>query len=257
MTLSLVIHEIFGHGLAAILCGSRGMTFCVDSGFAGWAVGTEAPSLVHAGVIRYAGIAVNLLVGGAALGVLRLRPPRLSLSGLALFWLGTTELGHALGYTLQGLMFHQGDAEFLPSILGPGGRILLSVGLAGLFVLLGSWALSGAAGFIRDHFQSTSLPAFRAHFFLGFTLPMAAMILWAPGLPHRETWTVVAFDVCVLLVLLLITFWSVRRMPGDAGLRGLPIAGWSGLAWMSGAVALFAVTRLWLSHGVTVFVRAG
>jgi len=257
MTISLVMHEIFGHGLAAILCGARGMKFSVNTGFAGWAVGTEPPSPQHVWIITYAGIAVNLLIGLGALGWLRLRRPRLSLAGLVLYWLGTTELGHALGYTLQGLIFHQGDADRLPLILGPSGRVLAMVFLGGLFLLLAWWTLSGAAGFIRDHFQSPSLPAFRAHFFVGFTLPMAAIILWAPGLPRRDTWTIVAFDLCVLTVLFLVTAWSVRRMPRESQPRGVPIGGWAATAWTTAALAAFAVTYLWLTPGVTIMVQPG
>ncbi len=257
MTISLVMHEIFGHGLAAILCGARGMTFSVNTGFAGWAVGTEAPSPQHAWIITYAGIAVNLLIGLGALGLLKLRPPRLSLTGLVLYWLGTTELGHALGYTLQGLLFQQGDADALPLLLGPFGRILATAVLAGLFLLLACWSLSGAAGFIRDHFRSSSLPAFRAHFFAGFTLPMAAIILWAPGLPRRNPWTVVAFDLCVLTVLFMVTAWCVRRMPRESERRGAPIGGWAAAAWMMGAMATFAVAHVWLSQGITVRLQQG
>ncbi len=257
MTISLVMHEIFGHGLAAILCGARGMTFSVNTGFAGWAMGTEPPSPQHVWIITYAGITVNLLIGLGALGLLRLRRPRLSWSGLILYWLGTTELGHALGYTLQGLLFHQGDADRLPLILGPSGRFLATASLSGLFLLLACWALSGAAGFIRDHFQSRSLPEFRAHFFAGFTLPMAAIILWAPGLPRRDPWTVVAFDLCVLTVLFLVTAWSVRRMPRESEPRGVPIGGWAAAAWTTGAMATFAVAHLWLSQGITFRIQPG
>src|SRR5262245_45290952 len=136
MTLSLVLHEILGHGLMSVLCGSRGMTFSVSPGFAGWAVGTEPPNPADRGLITWAGIAVNLIVGLLVLGALRLRSPRLTPTGLALFWAGTTELGHALGYTLQGLVFQQGDAEQLPEMLGPAGRVAATVALAVLFLVL-------------------------------------------------------------------------------------------------------------------------
>jgi hypothetical protein len=255
MTGSLVLHEVFGHGLMSLLCGSRGITFAVTPGFAGWAAGTDPADPAKAWVIRYAGIAVNMTLGLLVLGVLRLRPPRLSPAGLALFWLGTTELGHALGYTLQGLVFRQGDAASLPEVLGPVGRIVAILVVSGLFVVFALWALSGAAGFVRDHFLSPSPAAFRRDFILAFTLPMASVILWAPGLPRREFWTVAAFDVAVLVVLVLVTAWSVRRLPTPRDPPGTPISGGWATGWALLAIAAFGATHFWLSRGVTFYFR--
>jgi hypothetical protein len=255
MTGSLVLHEILGHGLMSVLCGSRGMTFSVSPGFAGWAVGTEPPSPGDIGLITWSGIAVNLAIGLLVLGLLRLRSPRLTPTGLVLFWAGTTELGHALGYTLQGLVFQQGDAEHLPAILGPAGRVAAMVVLGALFLVLARWALRGAAGFVRDHFQSPTPAAFRRDFVLGFALPMAALVMWAPGLPHREAWTILAFDLAVLVVLFGVTAWCVRRAPPERERPGVPITARWALGWTVAALATFMATHFWLSKGVTVFFR--
>lgn len=252
MTGSLVLHEVLGHGLASVLCGSRGMTFVVDPGFAGWAVGTDPPSPSHIWIITYAGIAVNVLVGVAALLALRCRRLRLTPASLALFWVATTELGHAIGYTLMGLLFRQGDAARLPELLGPAGRDASIALLTGLFLLLARWALSTAAGFVRDHFRSAGLRAFRTHFLLGFTLPMAAVVVGSPGLPGRPFWTIVAFDACVLAVALVVTVWSVRRLPPATEPEGVPVGGWGSVAWTVGAGGTFAAAQFWLSRGVTL-----
>lgn len=255
MTGSLVVHEILGHGLTSVLFGAPGMTFSVSTGFAGWAVGTEPPQPGAVGFITWAGIAVNLAIGLAVLGLLRLRSPRLSPAGLVLYWAGTTELGHALGYTLQGLVFQQGDAEYLPATLGTVGRVTATVVLGVLFLLLARWALKGAAGFIRDHFRSSTPAAFRRDFVLGFTLPMAALVMWAPGLPRREAWTILAFDLAVLVVLFGVTAWCVREMPPHREHRGLPITARWALGWSVAAVATFTAAHFWLSKGVTVYFR--
>ena len=175
--------------------------------------------------------------------------------GLALFWAGTTELGHAVGYTLQGLVFQQGDAEHLPTLLGPVGQVVLTVTLAGLFLALARWALLGAGGFVRDHFRSPTLPAFRRDFVLGFTLPMAAVVLWAPGLPRRQAWTILVFDLAVLVVNFAVTAWCVRRMPAERERPGVPITGRWALGWTLAALATFTAAHFWLSKGVTVTFR--
>lgn len=255
MTASLVLHEILGHGLMSVLCGAPGMTFSVSPGFAGWAVGTEPPRPGDVGLITWAGIAVNLAVGLLVLGLLRLRSPRLTPTGLVLFWAATTELGHALGYTLQGLVFQQGDAEHLPAILGPAGRIAAMVVLGALFLVLARWALRSASGFVRDHFRSPTPAAFRRDFVLGFTLPMTALIMWAPGLPRREAWTILAFDLAVLVVLFGVTAWCVRDMPPERERPGVPVTGRWALGWAVAALATFTAAHFWLSKGVTVSFR--
>jgi len=256
MTGSLVLHEIVGHGLAAVLCGASGMTFAVSPGFAGWAVGTEPPVPEDVGLITWAGIAVNLTVGLVVLGMLRLRSPRLTPAGLVLFWTATTELGHAIGYTLQGLIFQQGDAEDLASMLGPMGRLVAIGALGALFVVLARWALRGVAGFIWDHFRSSTPGAFRRDFVLGFTLPMTALVMWAPGLPQRKIWTILAFNFVVLGVLFGLTAWCVRRAPPEREQPGVPITGRWALGWTLAALATFAAAHFWLSKGVTVLIRS-
>jgi hypothetical protein len=257
MTASLFLHEVLGHGLMSMVCGSRGLTFAVTSGFAGWARGTEPPDPGKAWMITYAGIGVNLALGLLVLGLLRMRPPRLTRAGLPLFWLGTTELGHALGYTLQGLIFRQGDAAALPEALGPAGRSVAILLVGGSFLALALWTLAGAAEFIRDHFRSQSLAAFRGDFVLGFTLPMASLILWAPGLPNREFWTVAAFDAAVVLILVVVTAWSVRRLPPGRDPAGVPISAASATGWVISAFVTFAGTHFWSSRGVTFYLMVG
>src|SRR5690348_10040036 len=63
MTGSLFVHEVLGHGLAAVLDGSPGIAFRINPGFSGTGGGTRLPSPRGEWVIRFAGLAVNTLVG--------------------------------------------------------------------------------------------------------------------------------------------------------------------------------------------------
>lgn len=249
MTGSVFIHEVLGHGLAFALRGSRHLEFVVGPGFAGWALGPVGGGEIFT---LLAGIVVNAVTGFAALAILRFRRPCLTPTGLPVFWLATTESGHALGYTMQGLLFRQGDAAILQQTLGHAGAGFLAVALAGLLSALAYWALSVVADFVRDHYVPASLSSFRRAFLMSFTIPMALIVLLAPGLPARESWTVLAFDAGILVVLGAASIWTVRRMPPDAERKGHPISWRVSLAWAVGALSTFGITSLWLSQGVTV-----
>jgi hypothetical protein len=205
--------------------------------------------------IRYAGLGVNTVVGLLALVFYRRRHAGLTPFGLLSFWVATTQLGHALGYTLQGLLFFHGDAGGLPLLIGRVWRVVAVVVLLALFLLLARWSLSTAAGFVRDHFQPTSLVEFRGAFLLGFTLPMALLVLLAPGFPERDLASILIFDGGVLAVLTGVSLWTVRRLPAETERKGRPLAGWEALAWTAGALATFALCSVWLTRGVTVTFR--
>lgn len=249
MTASIFVHEVLGHGLAHVLLGSRRITFAINPGFAGWASGGVGGG---GWFTLMAGIAMNGIAGLLTLAVLRFRRPRLTPAGLPLFWLATTESGHALGYTIQGLLFRQGDASILQYTLGRGGAVFVATLLGGLMVVLAFWTLSGVAGFVRDHYGSQTPWSFRKAFFASFTIPIALIVVIAPGLPGRTKGTAIAFDAGVLTLLVLVTIWTVRRMPPDTESKGRPISWRVALAWTAGALVTFAVTALWLSEGVTL-----
>jgi len=257
MTGSLFVHEVLGHGLAAVLDGSPGLLFRINPGFSGTGGGTRMPSPTGEWVIRFAGIAVNTLIGLLAFILHRWRRAGLTPFGLFLFWVATTQLGHALGYSLQGLLFFHGDAGGLPILIGRVWRVVAIVVLGALFLLLARWALSTVAGFVRDHFQPATLAEFRWAFLLGFTLPMALLVLLAPGFPERDLATTLIFDGGVLAVLLGISLWTLRRLPPESERKGRPIGGSEVLAWTVGALATFAICSLWLTRGVTVVLRPG
>jgi hypothetical protein len=255
MTGSLFVHEVLGHGLVAVLDGSPGIRFRINPGFSGTGGGIRPASPGGEGVILYAGIGINALVGLLALLLFRWRRGGLSPLRLPLFWVATTELGHALGYTLQGLLFFHGDAGGLPLLLGRSWRVIAIVILGVLFLLLASWSLSTVGGFVRDHFRPPTLRDYRRAFLLGFTLPIALLVLLAPGFPERDLPTILAFDGGVLAILAALSVWTIRRLPAEAEEKGRPITAWAAWGWSVGAVATFALTSLWLTRGVTITCR--
>ena len=137
MILALAIHEILGHGLAAILCGGRFTQFSLKPGFTGYAW-YEGVDRSRWWVVTAAGNVVNLLVGLPALALARRRLSALAFVG---WLLATTNLGLALGYTFQGLLFAKGDAgELARDLRGP--ARLLAIGVAAtLLVAFAAFAL--------------------------------------------------------------------------------------------------------------------
>ncbi len=203
MTVSLVLHEMGGHLLAGALCGARSFSFAVTPGFAGWAQSDYIRSSSADFFVQYAGIGINAVVGLSAFAILGFRRPHLTPLSVVLFWLAVTESGHAMGYSLQGLLFGQGDAGTLPNALHPIVRVLTSGVLIAVFLLLAAWALRTIVGFVKSHFRPNNLKDLRRAHFLAFVLPLTILILIAPGLPGRALWTQLVFDGAVVAVLIV------------------------------------------------------
>lgn len=252
MTFSLFVHEVLGHGVAWTVFGARRLVVSVGPGFAGYVRGDHSPAPFPRLVITFAGIGANTVAGLLALLATRWRKPTLTPAGLALFWVATTQLGQALGYTLMGLIFNQGDAENLD--LGRGRFFVVAVIFVG-FLALARWSCSTIARFIREHFESHDLPAFRRTFIAGFTIPFGAIVLAAPGLPGRSWATVLGFDAGILVVLLVGTFLLARRLPQESDPKGHPITWGEAAAWSAAALATFLVTSFWFDAGITVTLR--
>ena len=251
MALSLLIHEVGGHLLAGALCGARNFSFSVTPGFSGWASSDYIRSDAAVRFVQYAGIGINAIVGFSALAFLRFRRPCLSNRRLIAFWIAVTESGHAIGYLLQGVLFGQGDGSELKRVLPSSARVLIVVCLVVLFLLVAAWALRTIAGFVRDHFRSTNKSQLLREHLVAFALPMAILILVAPGLPGRPFWTRVAFDGAIVLVLLLGSVWAVNvvaKVPLESD--GSSISTASGVFWAVAAIALALLTGLSLAQGV-------
>ncbi len=258
MTLSLAVHEILGHVLAGVACGGTRIAFAIGPGFSGWGTARGDHGQAAATFIQYAGIAANAVVAVAAFGALRFRRPHLSPGGLALFWLAITEAGHAAGYTLQGLLFRQGDARDLPSLLGPVARVGAVAVLAVLFLALAHWALQVLSRFVQEHYGAGDRAALRAAFLSSVTLPLGLIVAVAPGLPGRPLWTRVVFDGAVFAVLVLGSLWCTRqvnRRADPSGARAL--SSLAAGAWMISALVTFLFTSVWLSEGVRFRLGAG
>ncbi len=96
MTLSLVCHEVLGHGLVAILCGGRFQSFSVSPGFSGLASVPEVPGDFQ-WIVTYGGILLNAAVGLSA-WLAAFFATKLTALNFAIFWIAATQSGHALGY---------------------------------------------------------------------------------------------------------------------------------------------------------------
>lgn len=143
--LSLVLHELVGHGLAVRLAGgevTQVRLFWFGGGFIGYRdLEAASPAALHA--IAVGGIAVELAV--AALALVALRRARVGrVAGLALWILATVDLLHA-GLYLAGGTFHgYGDGQLLHAALGAG-RVPFAVAV-GLSTVGAAYPLGRALG---------------------------------------------------------------------------------------------------------------
>lgn len=248
-TLSLLVHEVCGHLLAGALCGARSFSFAVTPGFAGWADSDYVRSAASIQFVQYAGIGVNALVGLVVFASLRFRRPPLGSLSLLLFWLAVTESGHAIGYSLQGLLFAQGDAAALASV-HPFLRVSAGLVLIALFLILASWALCAIVGFVRTHFQLSDAKGLRIALFSAFVLPFAILILGMPGLPGRSLSTRLAFNAFIIAVLIFASLLATAIVSRErATSSGKPIAVPLAAAWTAIAILV--------ALGVTFFLNSG
>ena len=102
LIVGVTVHEILGHGLAALLVGGNFHSFSILPGGGGWAWTSEVGELRW--IVTWAGIAVNLLFGLLGLAVLLLRKRPLGAGRLALFLFAVTQLGSALQYPLEQIL---------------------------------------------------------------------------------------------------------------------------------------------------------
>jgi len=151
--LSLVVHEGLGHGGAMLLAGAPSVTISVHPGLFGYAYAGEGYDQAFEPLVHYGGIAANLLAGLSALALLRFRRPALTALAFPLFWLAATETGHALAYSLQGLLLGQGDAARARASIGAPRAWLLGALVALPFLALVWWALGTLVRFARDRLR--------------------------------------------------------------------------------------------------------
>ncbi len=238
MTASVLVHEVIGHGGVAVALGGRLESFSVTAGFAGWAETEDVPAGWRRDAVTWGGIAINAAVGVAALLAWRWRSaPRLGPLTLVHFWVVTTQLGQAIGYPLQGLLFGAGDARSLAD-LGAAPRGLVGAGLVGIFGIFAAWALRRIAAFAEEHFAPADARARRRLLLLGFALPIGTLVVAHPGLWQFTVAQKVIFRSGVLLVLVLGCLLAARLTPAGADpSETRPISWPVAVGWAAGAIA--------------------
>lgn len=133
----IAAHEILGHGLVCRLAGGRVSGYQVgifhgQAGVWGYPVRGCAPYAVHLG-----GIAVTLVLGGAALALARGTRPD-SAARVFLLILGAMGLASGLGYLGLGSIVDRGD----PTVIDlPGGRLARALTLGPVGLVGVAWVL--------------------------------------------------------------------------------------------------------------------
>lgn len=242
LILAIAIHEILGHGLAAILCGGKFTQFSIKPSFTGhaWHEGVD-PS--RRWIVTAAGNLANLAVGLPALALGRRR------WAFVAWLLMATNLGLALGYTFQGLVFEKGDAgELARGLAGPA-RLLVGGIAATLLLAFAAFALRRLVLHLAAHFQPSDVRGLRGQFLLAVVFPVTVMLAVKPSgeifAPRERLLSAGAG----LVALLLLGTWLTRRAPAAEPLR---LPAWLAPAMLLGAAAAWAATALWLTGPVRV-----
>ncbi len=167
--ISVSIHEILGHGLAAMALGGKfyAVYLSPGSGYISFML-PEAVSRSQAAFVYMAGIMVEILFG---LALLFLVFPRLKNFYASLFTLvlSATMLVHPSIYLFIGYFYDRGDSHHAAAVLGIGGDIFVVTGmiLTGIFVLLVS---SKVLNYLGEFMEAESEHA-RTRILLLFWLP--------------------------------------------------------------------------------------
>jgi len=248
MLLAVALHEICGHGLAAELCGGRFVAFHLNASFSGWAQYEDLPP-GHWAAVTAAGSAVNLAAGLIAFGALHLLRRHLTPAAFALWLLAIANLGSAVGYTLQGLLFDRGDAGELvrdePVLV----RVAALVAAGAACAALVWWALRRLALYLEEQFAPAGARRRYAAYAVAVLLPLA--VLWAvkPAgevfTQGQRAWSLAAGSFLVIGAGALIA----RRAPaGAAPEEARLLRPVHALAALALAAATWTATALWLDH---------
>jgi len=143
--IGLVVHELVGHGGAAIACGGQVTDVTLFWFAGGWVQSSYPPTHATVVIVMLGGIAIEL-VAGAALWLALSRRSRTSFGALSVRAVGATLVVHALCYLAGGTYHGFGDGIVLYRELGDGAR--LAVALVAGAVACGA-AYAGARSIVR------------------------------------------------------------------------------------------------------------
>jgi hypothetical protein len=251
LLVAVAVHEVFGHGLAAVVCGGRFLQFSVKPGFTGYAWFDQVP-ISRQWFVTAAGNAVNVLVGLGAVA-LSARSRHLSPRTFLVWLLATTNLGLALGYTLQGLAFGKGDAGELASDLVPAARAAATGIAATLLLAFFLLVLRRLVLMLEEQIEPPNRATRRHAFLLVVVLPVAVMLAVKPRGEVFDLSEQLLSAAVGLVALILLGFAVTRNAPSGASAGAAKkLCPWHAIVVLGGAAAGYAATALWLAEPVRV-----
>jgi hypothetical protein len=246
------VHEIVGHGLVAEAVGGTFRSFAVHPSAHGHASFVGVDDRVR-WIPMWGGIAVQLVIGVAAVLVARARRGRADHRQLASIAIGVTNAGSAVGYALQGLLSGAGDAWRLhESLVGVPRYALAAALLAGYLLVLDVTLrlvlplLDAQAG------PPTSRARRRSWFLATIALPVGALLVTRPASTVFSPAVDWASRAAIFAMLLALGAWRTRTEPLGAPAERPPFRPGAAAAWLAAAVAIGAVAAVWTTHGVAV-----
>ncbi len=211
---SVALHEIFGHGLAAVLVGGDFYAVFVTpgSGYASIYLPTTISNVSRA-FVYLAGILVEICVG---LVVLYLVLPRLKgfLSSLFALVLGGVMLVHPSIYLFLGSFYDKGDTSRAVAILGVPTDLFVVLGLimAGTFTLLVSMAALNFLGHrMGNGDEASNIRALLMFWIPQIILGMSSAIAAAVFLTRFDL-TYTMANACVLLLFIGVAIFMVPHV---------------------------------------------
>jgi len=140
----LVVHELVGHGGAAVVCGGQVTDVTLFWFAGGWVQSSYPPTHAAVVFVMLGGIAIEL-VAGVALWLALARRSRASFGALCVRAVGATLVVHALCYLAAGTYHGFGDGVVLYRELGDG-RLPVALGAGALAC---GAAYAGARSIVR------------------------------------------------------------------------------------------------------------
>ena len=243
----VLAHEVVGHGLVGVLCGGTFYSFTILPGGGGWAWVDVPDHLVW--VMQWGGIAVQLLTGLVAAALILRARRHLSRTNLLLFLIAVTQIGAAVGYTLQGLFFLKGDSGDLARAMSPPGLLAARLGVGLVFLAFLCWGLRRLLVLLEEHYEPGSWRGRYGAFVGSVIAPIGAFVVFAPAPdvfePAERRW----FFGCLFALLLTVAALFTRKRPRDAEPDGAQRPGVvAGVSWLLAAGAIYGATVMWLAE---------
>jgi len=238
---SVVVHEVLGHGLAALAVGGEFRGFVIHADGLGWA---RVTFVGHEATVLAAGAVVGAIVGAIAFLIARRTRTSSPFVSLALLLFAAMSFEDAGSYSFWGAVYARPPSDF--------GRIVVTMGdgaRAGIAVIWGVVWVASAVAWIRELFRwiEDRFGPFSGRgamvLFLCLAVPLSGFWLlldWdqlIPGSGFVPPLAGIALDVVVLATLITRRRGVVEPCPMTASRwRSAVLASWIGSACFVGVV---------------------